>query len=364
MTWLSCIISNVVLAGLLALAAWFIQHRLRLDAIARILWVLVLVKLVTPPLVSLPLREASPATACELGQCRCAHHPQSPSRATLPWILVGAWSVGAGATGWMAWRRWRRFRRLMAHGRPAPPEWQLLAGRLAAELGLRRAPELLAVPGRLPPLVVPGLRRPRILIPAALIDQLTGRRREALLLHELVHIKRLDHLVRLVELAVSVAYWWLPAVGSIGRQLRACEESCCDTAVLARLPHARRDYAKLLLDVLDFASPLPLGPVPQATAMSAAQDLEQRLRLILGHPPGSSCSSPVRSFAACALAVGLACAVFPCGLKYDFARRVTTVSSAVSTRPEPASTDPAAPDECPPGEERRVDLSLSLCCPS
>ena len=51
MPWLSCIVSNVILALLLALAAWFIQRKLRWHAIAHILRVLVLVKLVTPPLV-------------------------------------------------------------------------------------------------------------------------------------------------------------------------------------------------------------------------------------------------------------------------------------------------------------------------
>jgi bla regulator protein blaR1 len=275
MPWLFCVASNVLLALLLALAAWFMQRWLRRYAIAHILWVLVLVKLVTPPLVSVPLHGSPGIMACTFGNCGCGRHAQRQTivRDTLPWVLLAAWSAGAGATGWTAWRRWTRFRRLMAHASPVPSEWQSLAARLASELSIRCPPEILAVPGRLPPLVVPGRHRPRMLLPMALMGQLNASQRVALLLHELVHIKRGDHLVRMLELTIGVAYWWLPIVGSIGRQLRACEETCCDAAVVAHLPEDRRDYAKLLLDVVDFTNPLPVQAVPQATAMSAANGL-------------------------------------------------------------------------------------------
>jgi beta-lactamase regulating signal transducer with metallopeptidase domain len=350
MPWLSCIISNVVLASLVALSAWFVQRRMRWPAVARIIWVLVLVKLVTPPLVSVPLGESSGMMACALGTCGCEHHARTMAGAMLPWSLLGGWAIGAGATGWTAWRRWTRFRRLMAHASPAPPEWQSLAAQLSVALSIRRPPEILAVPGRLPPLVVAGWRRPRMLIPTALIDRLNGSQREALLLHELVHIQRGDHLMRMLELTVSVAYWWLPVVGSIVRQLRECEEACCDAAVVAHLPQARRDYACLLLDVLDFVAPSPRS-VPQPTAMSAAQGLEQRLRTILDATQSTRRAWPVAAFS-----VGIACAVLPCGLQYDFSRRPASASIS-------AEQDPAA-ESCLPGDAPKVDRSLSLCCPS
>ena len=353
MPWLSCILSNVVLASLLALTAWLLQRRLRRHAVARILWVLVLVKLMTPPLVNVPLR-ASPGTlACALGACGCGQHAwtQSNVTATLPWVLLAAWSAGAGAMGWTAWRRWTRFRRLMAHASPAPPQWQTLAASLSAELLIRRPPEILAVPGRLPPLVVPGWRRPRLLLPIALLDQINASQTIALLLHELVHIKRGDHLVRMLELTVGVAYWWLPIVGSIGRQLRDCEETCCDAAVVVHLPQARRDYAQLLLDVVDFTDPLPRQAVPQATAMSAAKDLEQRLRAIL-----DATQRTPRTWPGAALAVGLACAILPCGLHYDFVPRTAPAASVEG--------DPAAGAASLPRSAREVEFSATLCCPS
>ena len=101
MSWLSWIISNVVLASLLALAAWFVQRRLRWPAVARILWVLVLVKLVTPPLVSVPLVEL-PGTWLARSARAAADSTRDTNRVrdTFLWVLLAAWSAGAVATGW------------------------------------------------------------------------------------------------------------------------------------------------------------------------------------------------------------------------------------------------------------------------
>jgi beta-lactamase regulating signal transducer with metallopeptidase domain len=273
-------------------------------------------------------------------------------RDTLPWVLLGVWFAGAGATGWTACRRWTGFRRLVADARLAPEEWQLLAAELAAELSLRRMPEVLVVPGRLPPLVVPVVRRPRILLPAGLLDRLSVSQREALLLHELVHLQRCDHVVRLLELFVGIAYWWLPVVGSIGRRLRACEETCCDAAVVSHRPHARRDYARLLLDVVDFADPLPRPAVAHATAMSAVQELEQRLRGILHDRPAAR-----GSWSAAVVTVGAACVVLPCGLQH----RLTAQPLPAATAPAPIANPVTAPMSA---DQPVIESISAMCCPS
>ncbi|HEV3262043.1 MAG TPA: M56 family metallopeptidase, partial [Gemmataceae bacterium] len=176
--------------------------------------------------------------------------------------------------------------------------------------------------------------------------------RTVLILHELIHIQRRDHLVRMLELAVRVAYWWLPMVSLIGRQMRACEEACCDAAVVARKPQARRDYARLLLDVLDFAAP-PTRAVEQATAMNSAHDLERRLRTILGTSPGTPGRWPVAVFA-----VALACAILPCELRYDWVRGLAPV--ATSAEREPATS----PTGLPKGDREGDPPRMLGCCPS
>jgi bla regulator protein blaR1 len=350
MPWLSWVVSNVFLALLLALTAWFIQRWLRWHAVAHVLWVLVLVKLVTPPLVRVPLQASPGSLACVLGTCGCAQHAHAQRILVdrLAWILLAAWAAGASATAWTAWRRSTRFQRLLTHASPAPPEWQALAVRLGSELSLRRLPEVLTAPGRLPPLILPGWRRPRLLLPTALLGRLNASQQLALLLHELIHIKRGDHLVRLLELTVGVVYWWLPGVGWIGRQLRDCEEISCDAAVVAHAPQARRDYAQLLLDVVDFANPLPGQAGRQATAMSAG-DLEKRLRAILNATPGTRGVWPAR-----ALMVGLACAILPYQLPYGVVGPPATSSAE---REQPAWKMRL------PGGDREGQPPADLCCP-
>ena len=119
MPCLDCVVSNILLASLLALAAWFIQRRLRWHGIAHIIWVLVLVKLVTPPLVSVSLFEPPGNAACRAGTCCCGPHVQTGVCDTIAWILLAPWLVGAAAKGWTAWARWTRFRDLVAHAGPA-----------------------------------------------------------------------------------------------------------------------------------------------------------------------------------------------------------------------------------------------------
>jgi beta-lactamase regulating signal transducer with metallopeptidase domain len=125
-----------------------------------------------------------------------------------------------------------------------------------------------------------------MLLPICVVDKLSASKRSALLLHELIHLQRGDHWVRILELTVGVAFWWLPIVRVIGSQLRTCEETSCDAAVVARLPHARRAYAELLLDVVDFTGHLPPKAVAHATACARRAERATCVTLIRCHRRG------------------------------------------------------------------------------
>src|SRR5437763_15225621 len=105
MPLLSWVVSNVALALVLALAAGVAQRWLRWPAVARVLWVLVLVKLVTPPLVTVPLEQSPGPVACSLGTCGCDHHSPTQTfvRDTLPWVVLAVWAAGAATTAGVAW---------------------------------------------------------------------------------------------------------------------------------------------------------------------------------------------------------------------------------------------------------------------
>ena len=61
-----------------------------------------------------------------------------------------------------------------------------------------------------------------------------------------------DHLVRLLELAVSTLFWWHPVAWWAIRELQQLEELCCDAMVVGMNRSSGRDYAATLLDTLDF----------------------------------------------------------------------------------------------------------------
>jgi hypothetical protein len=109
---------------------------------------------------------------------------------------------------------------------------------------------------------------------------LSGEGRRAVLVHELAHLRRRDHLVRWLELAATVVHWWNPLFWLVRRQLRAHAELACDAWVTGILPDARRPYAEALLEVCARSS--------HAAAPSAAvgiggegRDFQRRLTMIM-----------------------------------------------------------------------------------
>ena len=75
--------------------------------------------------------------------------------------------------------------------------------------------------------------------PARPLGPLDQRQRSMLLVHELAHVRRGDHAVRLFELAVTVLFWWLPTVWWARRALHDAEEQCCDAWVTWAFPEGR-----------------------------------------------------------------------------------------------------------------------------
>ena len=82
--------------------------------------------------------------------------------------------------------------------------------------------------------VVIGYLKPVILIPAGLLANLPVDQVEAILLHELAHIRRADYLVNLLQTMVESLLFYHPAVWWISHVIRTEREHCCDDFVLAR----------------------------------------------------------------------------------------------------------------------------------
>ncbi|MFN3851546.1 MAG: M56 family metallopeptidase [Spirosomataceae bacterium] len=82
------------------------------------------------------------------------------------------------------------------------------------------------------PMVI-GHLKPIILLPVGLATGLTTRQLEAVLAHELAHIKRHDFLVNLLQSIVEILFFFNPAVWFISNQIRKERENCCDDVAVS-----------------------------------------------------------------------------------------------------------------------------------
>ncbi|WP_339732301.1 M56 family metallopeptidase [uncultured Gimesia sp.] len=162
------------------------------------------------------------------------------------------------------------------------PELDQLLERLCPELHLKRRVRLMITNSRLGPAVI-GLFRPTIILPTAITDARSLQELEPILAHELIHIRRGDLWIGLLQLLASVVWWFHPLVWFTGRRLKLEIEQCCDEEVLAGLNCDPRLYAKCLLEVLELKQ--TLNTVPVVPGVRPVEITSKRLERImkLGH---------------------------------------------------------------------------------
>jgi soluble lytic murein transglycosylase-like protein len=93
-----------------------------------------------------------------------------------------------------------------------------------------------------------GWLRPAVLVPAALVLDLPTTAVEALLAHELAHVRRHDWMLNLVQCLVEALLFYHPAVWWVSSRIRAEREHCCDDAVVALTGDAL-GYARALVSL-------------------------------------------------------------------------------------------------------------------
>jgi len=202
-----------------------------------------------------------------------------------PMILVWLWGLGTVVVASRHAFRILWFRRVLGDAQAPPSGLCRIAECVARRIGLRRVPEILVLPIRLSPLVWCMGGRPRVILPSELLERLGPDAQEAILAHELAHVRRKDHVVRLLELLATMVFWWHPVVWWARRELRDLEEQCCDAMVLDRAPHGTRAYAIALADTLDFLSEAPVVVSAAATGAKPAVSLARRIAMLKNPRP-------------------------------------------------------------------------------
>lgn len=369
------LLSNLWVASVLAAGVWVFARRVRRPALIHGLWIIVLLKLVMPPLWALEIPASLPTALNYVVPNRPAGTPRfcltrffsfpevptpmstpaeetGPTGAVAPVLVDGETTKTAlGATGLARWwspleslrdfftanavpqyaatlpsaRRlssqsprtpvldeqaaaWRllasrcafalwlagallclgwaacrlhRFAALLRLSKPAPLWLHREMERLATQIGLDELPQVWLVPGPVSPMLWSAGGIPRLLFPAELVSGLGAAERETLLLHELVHLRRKDHRVRLLELLVTAIYWWHPLIWWARREVHVAEEACCDAWVVSHLPQRRRAYAEAILRTVDFLADYRPALPPAASGIGKHGLLRSRLVAIM-----------------------------------------------------------------------------------
>jgi len=268
--------------------------------LAYVLWLLVIVKSLTPPLLSSPtgvfswasgVRRAaevplavspgaetlstvqeSPLAAAAAGGISSPSYPEpalSPT-AMLPAtdagrisnpsyperalsagaVLLAIWASGAALLAVLILAGWLRCRLRVRQGvMPTPLAMDALVAELTAQLGLRRKVRLVVTSSPLGPATF-GWLPPTVVIPASVIAAQGPEQLRPIVAHELIHVRRGDALFGVLQTLAQVVWWFHPLVWWANRRASRAVEGCCDEEAIAALGCKRAAYARSLLEVL------------------------------------------------------------------------------------------------------------------
>ena len=222
--------------------------------------------------------------------------------AWLPAVLPAFWAAGALFFLGRSLLQWHRIRCI---ARDAAP---LTSGREADILrALGRASGARELPVRVTETFLEpgifGIVRPVLLWPRAIGERLTDEQMEAVLAHELCHLRRGDNLSALFHLVVQTVFWFHPLVWWIGAQLITERERACDEEVIRR-GSERETYAESILKTCQFFVESPLACVSGVTG----SDLKKRIEDIMTKDAVSMPAAPKRALLA---AIGFVSFVTP-----------------------------------------------------
>ncbi len=286
-TWL---LFNTLCAVPLVVAALLVRRLARVKpAVEHFLWLLVLVRLVLPPIGLPDAPAASPAgtsgpalvssAAPSLGDVLVARTTRLFGPNWSAWATRGLVAAFLATLAWVIARELWRMRAVerclrRSGGARAPLEAHVRA--VAADLGMP-APPVRVLPGASGPFLW-SLRRPLLVLPAA--EPLPA---PTVLAHEFAHLRRRDHWTAWLELLVQGFHFWNPLFWLARRELHRAAELACDQWVVERFPAQRKAFAAALIDTAERASQGGFVPrAAQAIGMDG-RDFEERLVRILRH---------------------------------------------------------------------------------
>jgi len=207
--------------------------------------------------------------------------PKAPATAAhlFPIVLLLIWLCGSIAVLLVWLLRWHRL--AAASPRRVSP---VTSGRELAALlrtqhgaGISRPIPLVLSPSTLEPGIL-GIFRPLLLLPTGISEHLTDAQLDAILAHELCHLRRRDNLAAALHMLVEGLFWFHPLLWWIGARLVDERERACDEHVLT-LGADPQTYAEAILKVCKFYLESPLFCAAGVTG----SNLKKRIEAIMMH---------------------------------------------------------------------------------
>ena len=207
--------------------------------------------------------------------------PQAvPAAPSLTLILAPAlvliWLCGSLAVALAWYLKWRRVSALVRQAIPINEGRELdILRRQENAMGMPSGIKLFLSPDSLEPGIF-GIARAVLVWPQGISERFTDAHLEAILAHELWHVRRRDNLAAAIHMVVEAIFWFHPLVWWLGARLVEERERACDEAVLAT-GRDRRVYAESILKICEFCVESPLTCISGVTGA----DLKKRMVKIM-----------------------------------------------------------------------------------
>jgi bla regulator protein BlaR1 len=190
----------------------------------------------------------------------------------LPSFLAAAWIGGFIVVLFVWFARWRRISAAIRNATPLREGREVEALRRLERIGgIRRQLAMLLSRASLEPGIF-GIARPVLLWPEGISARLEDAHLDAILAHEVWHVRRNDNLAAAIHMVVEAVFWFHPLVWWLGARMVDERERACDEEVL-QLGSQPQVYAESILKICEFCVGSPLACVSGVTG----SDLKKRI---------------------------------------------------------------------------------------
>ncbi|MFH1742362.1 MAG: M56 family metallopeptidase [bacterium] len=207
------------------------------------------------------------------------------SVALLKWegLLFGIWIGGVGCLIIVLLVRLQSVYFLLRHAQPIEPEFEEILENCRTRIGLRRHVRCGYTEDLHSPAVC-GILRFTILLPRATTEKLGHSELESILLHELIHIQRLDPWVSWLQTVLQIAYFYHPLFWLANWRIRDVREQAVDERTAIAAGRDARPYCRALAAAADLAVGRPAFALRMLGVFESRQSLKDRVKRLLQRP--------------------------------------------------------------------------------